>query len=84
MNTNFANDNSLPIKIMASIIKSFGITPLEGASTILYLVNNDDVRSASGLYFNKCRPQETSRISHNEKCSRELWDYSEKILSKYI
>ena len=84
VNTNFANDNSLPIKIMASIIKSFGITPLEGASTILYLVNNDDVRSASGLYFNKCRPQESSRISHNEKCSRELWDYSEKILSKYI
>ena len=84
VNTNFANDNSLHYKIMASIIKYFGISPLEGATTILYLVNNDDIKNASGLYFNKCRPQETSLVSYDEKCSKKLWDYSELILSNYI
>ena len=69
---------------MANIIKYFGISPLEGASTILYLVSNDDVSTSSGLYFNKCVPQDTSLISHDELCSKELWDYSEKILSKYL
>ena len=84
VNTNFANDNSLHYKIMASIIKYFGISPLEGATTILYLVNNDDIKNASGLYFNKCIPQETSIVSYDEKCSKKLWDYSEQILSNYI
>jgi len=84
VNTNFANDNSFHYKIMASIVKYFGISPLEGASTILYLVNNDDIKNASGLYFNKCRPQETSLVSYDEKCSKKLWDYSEQILSNYI
>ena len=84
VNTNFANENSLPYKLMASLIKYFGITPLEGASTVLYLVNNEDVKNASGLYFNKCLPQESSSVSYDEKCSKHLWDYSEKILSNYI
>jgi len=69
---------------MASMIKYFGITPQEGASTILYLVNNNDARNVSGLYFNKCIPQETSPASSDEKSSKLLWDYSEKILSNYI
>ncbi len=84
VNTNFANDNALPFKIMANIIKYFGITPLEGASTILYLVDNEDMKTASGLYFKKCIPVNSSTISYDVKCSRKLWDYSEKILSKYI
>ncbi len=84
VNTNFANDNSLPYKIMASFIKFFGITPLQGASTILYLINNDDVQKASGLYFNKCKPQNSSLISHDHISGKKLWDYSEMILSKYI
>ena len=67
VNTNFANENSLPYKLMASLIKYFGITPLEGASTVLYLVNNEDVKNASGLYFNKCLPQESSSVSYDEK-----------------
>tara|TARA_B100000900_G_scaffold353470_1_gene321672 strand:+ start:1897 stop:2721 length:825 start_codon:yes stop_codon:yes gene_type:complete len=84
VNTNFANDNAIHYKLMASLIKYFGITPLEGASSILYLVNNNDVKSVSGLYFNKCVPQKTSLVSYDEKCSKKLWDYSEQILSNYI
>ncbi len=84
VNTNFANDNSLPYKLMASMIKFFGISPIEGASTILYLVNNENIESVSGLYFNKCKPQETSLVSYDEQCSKKLWDYSQEILSNYI
>tara|TARA_B100001113_G_scaffold60716_2_gene46116 strand:+ start:4586 stop:5407 length:822 start_codon:yes stop_codon:yes gene_type:complete len=84
VNTNFANNNSLHYKVMASIIKYFGITPKEGASTTLYLTNDEEITSASGLYFNKCAPQESSIISKDKKCSKKLWDYSEKILSNYL
>ena len=84
VNTNFANDNALPFKIVASLIKYFGISPEEGSETILYLVNNNDIRNASGLYFKKCMPVESSLVSHNQKSSEKLWDYSEEILSKYL
>ena len=84
VNTNFANDNALPFKIMASLIKYFGVSPKEGSQTILYLVNNNDIRNASGLYFKKCMPVDSSRVSHNQQMSEKLWDYSEEILSKYL
>ena len=84
VNTNFANDNALPFKIIASLIKYFGVSPKEGSETIHHLVNNNDIRNASGLYFKKCMPVESSRISHNHEFARKLWDYSEKILSKYL
>ena len=84
VNTNFANDNALPFKIVASLIKYFGISPKEGSETILYLVNNNDIRNASGLYFKKCMPVETSRVSHSKESTEKLWDYSEEILSKYL
>ena len=84
VNTNFANDNALPVKIVASLIKYFGISPKEGCETILYLVKSNDIRNASGLYFKKCMPVESSRISHNKESSKKLWDYSEEILSKYL
>jgi short-subunit dehydrogenase len=84
VNTNFANDNALPFKIMASLIKYFGVSPKEGSETILYLVNNNDIKNASGLYFKKCMPVESSRISHNNESAKKLWDYSEKILSNYL
>ena len=69
---------------MASLIKYFGVSPKEGSETITYLVNNDDIRNASGLYFKKCMPVESSRMSKNQECSEKLWDYSENILSKYL
>ena len=83
VNTNFANDNALPYKIVASLIKYFGITPREGAETILYLVNNN-IKSASGLYFKKCKPIKSSQVSYDKELSEKLWDYSEQILSQYI
>jgi NAD(P)-dependent dehydrogenase (short-subunit alcohol dehydrogenase family) len=84
VNTNFGNDNVLPYKILASLIKYFGITPREGAETILYLVNNNDIDGASGMYFKKCIPIKSSQISHDKELSEKLWDYSEQILSQYI
>ena len=84
VNTNFANDNALPYKIMASLIKYFGITPREGAETILELVNNNGIDGVSGLYFKKCIPIKSSQVSHDKESSEKLWDYSEQILSQYI
>ena len=84
VNTNFANNNSWYFNLMANIIKYFGITPLEGAMTTLYLVNNKQVRDLSGLYFDKCRPRSSSRESYDIHTRKILWNYSEKLLSKYL
>ena len=84
VNTNFANNNALPYKIIASLIKYFGITPREGAETVLHLINNNDIKKASGLYFKKCMPIKSSQVSHDKELSEKLWDYSEQILSQYI
>jgi hypothetical protein len=69
---------------MASLIKYFGITPREGAETILYLVNNEDIKSASGLYFKNCTPINSSKVSYDNELSEKLWDYSDQILSQYV
>ena len=84
VNTNFANDNALQYKIMASVIKYFGISSKEGAKTILYLTNDNEIRGASGLYFKKCIPVKSSSDSYDNEINEKLWDYSEKILSKYL
>ena len=84
VNSDFANNNSFPFKIASNIIKFFGISTVQGALTSIYLASDEAIGDVSGLYFDKCRPRKSSLVSYDEKMSRELWSYSEKILEKYI
>ena len=84
VNSDFANNNSLPYKIMSSFIKYFGISTKEGALTSIYLASDKDIKNASGLYFDKCIPRKSSAISYDREVAKELWHYSDDIFKKII
>ena len=65
---------------MSSLIKCFGISTREGASTSIYLASEDNVENISGLYFDKCKPRKSSSISYNKEISKFLWEYSNDIM----
>lgn len=83
VNSDFANNNSLPFKIMSSFIKYFGISAKQGALTSIYLASEANLVSASGLYFDKCRPRKSSTISYNDEVSKSLWAYSAEIMNSF-
>ena len=82
VNSDFANNNSLPYKIMSSFIKYFGISTKEGALTSIYLASDKDIKNASGLYFDKCIPRKSSALSYDKDVAKELWHYSDEIFKK--
>ena len=83
VNSDFANNNSLPFKIVSSLIKYFGISTKEGAQTSIYLATEADLADISGLYFDKCRPRKSSSISYNNEISESLWAYSFEIMNNF-
>lgn len=83
VNSDFANNNLLPFKIISSFIKYFGISSKEGALTSIYLASEDDLANVSGLYFDKCRPRKSSPISYDLEVSKSLWAYSTEIMLSF-
>ena len=83
VSSDFANNNSLPFKIVSSFIKYFGISTKEGALTSIYLASDNSIASASGLYFDKCRPRKSSVVSYNEELGQSLWKYSTEIMNSF-
>ena len=82
VNSDFANNNALPYKIMSSFIKYFGISTKEGALTSIYLASDEDIKNASGMYFDKCIPRKSSSVSYDKDVAQELWHYNDEIFKK--
>lgn len=80
--TNVGNAaGGLTAKIKGIVDKIGGITPEEGARTIIYLTSSPDVSGVSGRYFVKERSIPSSKISYDIKFCRRLWDISESLTS---
>jgi NAD(P)-dependent dehydrogenase (short-subunit alcohol dehydrogenase family) len=54
----------------------FTITPEEGAETILYLAASPEVEGATGKYWEKRRPIQSSPASYDESAQERLWGVS--------
>jgi len=57
-----------------------GITPEEGARTIIYLASSEEVSGVSGRYFVKEKSIPSSIITYDLEFSRELWELSENLI----
>lgn len=69
-------------KMKGLVDKIAGLTPEEGAHTIIYLATSPEVCGVSGKYFVKEKSVPSSKISYDlEFCSR-LWALSETLTSK--
>lgn len=56
-----------------------GITPEEGARTIIYLASSPEVSGVSGRYFVKEKSIPSSKISYDLEFCGELWELSESL-----
>ena len=62
------------------MLKPFFQTPLEGASTAIYLATSEEVLDTTGKYFYKKKPIKSSKLSYNKEISKKLWKLSEKLV----
>ena len=79
--TRFGQNNASNVftKVLRSAIMSFGISPEQGAKTIIHLASSPDVASISGEYFYKCKIAEPTDAARNDADAKRLWDVSAKI-----
>jgi len=82
VNSNFANNSQqFYYKIIASLVKLFGISNLKGAQTSIYLASDDLTSNITGKYFYKCRPIKSSAISVDQGIAKKLWEASESLIN---
>jgi NAD(P)-dependent dehydrogenase (short-subunit alcohol dehydrogenase family) len=78
--TRFGDQSGGMLSALVRVAKPIGgISPEEGAKTIIYLASSPDVARTSGEYFTKCAPVAPSSEARNDKDARKLWDVSEEI-----
>jgi len=56
-----------------------GISPEEGAQTSLYLATSPEVAGVTGMYFEKCKPIQSSAAARSRADAQRLWDLSAQL-----
>lgn len=80
VDTTIGNTNSKGIVSFAwRIIRLFGITTEQGATTSIYLATSEEVKEVSGKYFDKCKPKKSSKASYDREMALKLWQVSETL-----
>lgn len=64
---------------ITKLLKPFFLTPLQGATTAIYLASSDEVQGVTGKYFYKKKPIRSSKLSYDKESSEKLWRLSEEI-----
>jgi NAD(P)-dependent dehydrogenase (short-subunit alcohol dehydrogenase family) len=78
--TRFGDQSGGLVSAAVRIAKPFGgISPEEGAKTILYLAASQNVASVSGEYFYESRIDTPSAEARSDRDARKLWDVSAGI-----
>lgn len=77
----FANDSSGFMGFFFGLVKRFGgITPEQGADTVVYLATSPEVKDVTGTYFHKRKAQKTNPVSYDVSANKRLWDESAKLV----
>ncbi len=58
-------------------IKRNMITPEQGAETSIYCATSPDVAHETGLYYDRCKPKEVSKLAQDQALAHELWERTE-------
>ena len=65
-----------PARMTMSVINAFARKPMQGAETLLWLVDSPEVEGVSGGYFADRRRVEPSPAARNIDMARRLWEVS--------
>ena len=69
--------------IIKTVLKLKGISPTEGADTIIFLATDKSVLHISGKYFVKRKVSKTSPYAENISYAAQLWEASETIVKSF-
>ena len=69
-------------KIKGIVDKIAGLTPAEGARTIIYLATSPEVIGVTGRYFVKEKSIPSSRITYDLDVCERLWAVSERLVTQ--
>lgn len=62
-----------------ALARTFGVSPDQGADTVVYLATAPEVETVTGKYFTKRQEARSSPASHDEAAGRRLWEVSERL-----
>ena len=78
--TRFGDNAGGAVRIGLAIAKRlFGLSPENGAQTLVYLASSPEVAGRSGGYYERCAPAEPSRAARSDTDARRLWQLSAEI-----
>jgi NAD(P)-dependent dehydrogenase (short-subunit alcohol dehydrogenase family) len=63
----------------ARFLSTQGISPEDGAETIVYLASSAEATKSNGQYFNQCRSVAPSKEAEDRAVAEELWEESERL-----
>ena len=83
--TRFGDQSGGVLSALVRVAKPIGgISPEEGAKTIIYLASSPEVARTSGEYFVKCASAAPSAEARNDQDARKLWNVSAEIAADVL
>ena len=77
--TGFGMNNTVMFRAGVKLANFFvGLTPEDGARTVIYLAMSAEVDGVTGKYFSRERPIKSSKASYDSESSRKLWAICEE------
>ena len=67
-------------KNLPRLLKPFFRTPLQGASSSIYLCSSDEVANVTGEYFVDCRIRQPKPWARDDAAAERLWAFTEESL----
>ena len=84
VNTNIGQDHKGILQfIIRLVLKYKGISPEEGADTLVYLATNEIVQNLSGKYFINRSESQPSKEALKSDIANRLWQESTKIIDRF-
>jgi len=78
--TRFADQSGGIVSLAVRLAKPLGgISPENGAKTMIYLASSSQVANVSGQYFYKCAVATPTKEAQDDACAKRLWEQSVKL-----
>jgi NAD(P)-dependent dehydrogenase (short-subunit alcohol dehydrogenase family) len=77
--TGMGSNNGALVRFFARLVMSTGISPEEGARTIVYLASSREVEGVSGGYFHQQKPGRSDVYTYEIENQEKLWEISAKM-----
>ncbi len=80
--TSFGHNNPGFFRVALKLLQRFtGLTPEQGADTIIYLASSPEVEGVTGKYWVKRKAIPSSTASYNVETAKRLWEVSEALVN---